>query len=85
MTVPETPPPVPPPLQQDGSGCMVAFLIVLGLVLLLPGLCSLAVLTSLGADSMRAASDAILWLLASAITLGGIALIVLGIRSSMRR
>ena len=80
MTLPETPSPHP-----GRSGCLIAFLIVFGIVLLLPGLCSLAVLTSLGDDSMRAASDAILWLLALALTLGGVALIVIGIRTSLRR
>jgi hypothetical protein len=84
MTIPEAPPPVPPPRQQ-ANGCLIAFLIVLGIVLLLPGLCSLAVLTSMGESSMRASSDAILWVLAFAITLGGIALIVLGVRNSLRR
>jgi hypothetical protein len=84
MSIPETPPPAPPPPPQGASGCMIAFLIVLGIVLLLPGLCSLAVLSSLGGN-VRDAGDAILWGLAFAITLGGIALIVLGVRSDLRR
>jgi hypothetical protein len=43
----ETPPPgVPPPLSprlppEERSGCVTAILIVIGIILLLPGLCSL--------------------------------------------
>ncbi len=36
---PEPPPGLPPP--QRRSGCLVAFMIVTGLILLLPGLCAL--------------------------------------------
>jgi hypothetical protein len=36
---PEMPPQLPPPPQR--SGCLVAFMIVAGLILLLPGLCAL--------------------------------------------
>jgi len=35
----EPPPPLPAPRQR--SGCLVAFMIVTGLILLLPGLCAL--------------------------------------------
>jgi hypothetical protein len=44
---PSEPPPRPPPPQQR-SGCLVAFMILTGLILLLPGLCALgfAALTS---------------------------------------
>ncbi len=37
---PPSPPESPPPLQQR-SGCLTAFMIVAGLILLLPGLCAL--------------------------------------------
>ena len=40
MSTSEGPPPMPPPPQQR-SGCLVAFMIVTGLILLLPGLCAL--------------------------------------------
>ena len=36
---PDMPPQLPPPQQR--SGCLVAFMIVTGLILLLPGLCAL--------------------------------------------
>ena len=47
---PEMPPGLPPPQQR--SGCLVAFMIVTGLILLLPGLCALgfAELTSSSSD-----------------------------------
>lgn len=39
---PGTPPGVPPrPPAEEGSGCLTAILIVIGIILLLPGLCSL--------------------------------------------
>ena len=41
-TTPETPPPaptrLPPPAQR--SGCLTAFMVIAGLILLLPGLCA---------------------------------------------
>lgn len=40
MSTSDGPPPMPPPPQQR-SGCLVAFMIVTGLILLLPGLCAL--------------------------------------------
>ena len=44
-TIPEPPPASPPrpprPPLQPRSGCLVAFMIVTGLILLLPGLCAL--------------------------------------------
>jgi len=58
-TNPEAPPPPPPepprlPPPQQRSGCLVAFMIVTGLILLLPGLCAIgfgfAELTSSGSD-----------------------------------
>jgi hypothetical protein len=36
---PEPPPPAPPPR----SGCMTAFMVIAGIVLLLPGLCTLLI------------------------------------------
>ena len=38
---PIVPMPPPPPSPQQRSGCLVAFMIVAGLILLLPGLCAL--------------------------------------------
>ena len=37
---PDGPPPPPPP-PQERSGCLTALMIVIGIILLLPGLCSL--------------------------------------------
>jgi drug/metabolite transporter (DMT)-like permease len=53
-TISEPPPRPPPPPPQQRSGCLVAFMIVTGLILLLPGLCALgfglAELTSSSTD-----------------------------------
>jgi hypothetical protein len=38
---PEIPPGPPPRPREESSGCLTAILIVIGIILLLPGLCSL--------------------------------------------
>jgi hypothetical protein len=42
-TVPETPPPAPPQLPPPAqrSGCLTAFMVIAGLIMLLPGLCAI--------------------------------------------
>lgn len=41
-TIPESPPPAPPQLPPPAqrSGCLTAFMVIAGLILLLPGLCA---------------------------------------------
>ena len=78
---PEAPPPLPPP-PQGASGCGMVLLIVIGIVLLLPGLCSIILLANLG--SSVSGPDAVLWLIAFCLAGGGIALIVLAVRNRPR-
>ena len=41
-TIPESPPPSPPlPPREQRSGCLTAFMVLAGIILLLPGLCAL--------------------------------------------
>jgi hypothetical protein len=35
--------PPPPPVPQQRSGCLTAFMVIVGIILLLPGLCALIV------------------------------------------
>jgi hypothetical protein len=42
-TTPELPPPLPP---QQRDGCLTALMIIIGIILLLPGLCSLVFIFS---------------------------------------
>jgi len=52
--VPLQPPPIPPGLRppEQRSGCATAFMVVVGIVLLLPGLCAVII----GAASLSGAS-----------------------------
>jgi hypothetical protein len=81
MSVPTTPPPSEPPTQPTYNrlgGCAVAFLILIGVVLLLPGLCSLGFMVAMGGGN---GPLPLLWLLTFAIAAGGIALIRYAIRN----
>ncbi|MGO4716925.1 hypothetical protein [Bradyrhizobium sp. 2TAF24] len=42
MSTPDTPPPAQPP-QPARSGCLTAIMVIAGIIMLLPGLCSLVV------------------------------------------
>lgn len=80
MTIPEpSPQSVPPPRPQGIGGCLAAFLVLIGFVLLLPGICSLLFM---GAGGLKIGTDiAGLILLTFLIAAGGIALIVFAIRN----
>ena len=41
MSVTPEPPPIPPPPPAQQNGCLTGFLILVGCILLLPGLCAL--------------------------------------------
>jgi hypothetical protein len=72
-------PPLPPPRPQGMGGCLSAILVLVGVVLLLPGICSLLFMTASG---MRIGGDiAGLILLTFVISAGGIALIVYAARN----
>ena len=76
-TIPPSPaePPPPLPAPQQRSGCLVAFMIVTGLILLLPGLCAL--LFGFGVLSESKADPSILFLilLGLAVCFAGVMLI----------
>lgn len=73
---PQAPNPTPP---RERSGAGVIVLIVIGGVLLLPGLCSLWFMFAFGGLS-DAGPLLGLWLICVAISIGGIALIVHALR-----
>lgn len=78
MTIPEPSLPVPAPRPQGIGGCLATFLVLLGIVLLLPGVCSLVFMfAGVGADG----GIAILWLISFVIGAGAIALISYAIRN----
>ena len=79
MTVPEPDlPAVPPPRPQGIGGCLAAFLVLVGIVLLLPGVCSLLFMfAGVGADG----GVVVLWLISFVIGAGAIALISYAIRN----
>ena len=80
MTFPEpTPPPVSPPPQGIG-GCLSVFLVLVGIVLLLPGICSL-IFIGLGGLGGGNGSIGGLWLLTFLVAAGGIALIMFAVRN----
>ena len=79
MSVPEFPGgrEVPP---RTAGGCATAFIALLGVVLLLPGLCSLFFLVSLWPDGARSGGLIGLWLFTFLIAALGIVLIRYAIR-----
>lgn len=78
MTIPEPSLPVPPPRPRGIGGCLAAFLVLVGIVLLLPGVCSLVFMfAGVGPDG----GIAVLWLISFVIGAGAIALISYAIRN----
>ena len=76
MTEPEIPPP-------GNCGCGTVLLVILGIVLLLPGLCSLVFIVALKSDGMRNIGNASitqLWFTTFLVAAGGIWLIVYAVR-----
>ena len=78
-TIPEPP---PPPAQR--SGCLTAFMILAGLILLLPGLC--AVIFGVGELSSSSTDPVIMALVTVGLILGGlgIGMIWTAIRGRLR-
>ncbi len=69
---PASPPPSPPPPSQR-NGCLQALAILVGIVLLLPGLCAIILI---GVEPRTLATDDLQFLLAMlAVGAGGVALI----------
>jgi len=73
---PETPPPLPP--KQGLGGCAMVFLVLVGVVLLLPGLCSLISMAAFGAGD---GALVLIYLLTFGIAAGGIMLIRFAVRN----
>ncbi|AWM04340.1 hypothetical protein [Bradyrhizobium amphicarpaeae] len=75
----DTPPPVLPPLPTPDharSGCLTAFMVIAGVILLLPGLCALVFGGISVSDSGQIASDiAPFVFLGLVVGIGGVALI----------
>jgi hypothetical protein len=77
---PLAPPPVPPPPR---SGCLTAFMVIVGFVLLLPGVCVLAV-TNLYSDPLFGSVFGSVAIVASIVGIGGITLIWRALRGPRR-
>jgi uncharacterized membrane protein HdeD (DUF308 family) len=79
MSESATPPPLPPPAAPPRDGCLTAIMVIVGIILLLPGLCALI----FAAGSLGSRSDsgfAPLILLGLLVGAGGVALIRFAIR-----
>jgi hypothetical protein len=80
MSVPEVAPSGMPPLppKRGLGGCAMVFLVLIGVVLLLPGLCSLVSMGFFGAGD---GALVLIYLVTFAIAAGGIVLIRYAIRN----
>jgi len=78
MTEPQIPGASPP--REPLSRAAVILFLVVGVVLLLPGLCALFFMSQASPNDFRAGPLAGLWLICLAISAGGIALIVRALR-----
>jgi len=80
MSIPATPPPESTPPRRHLGPLLMVLLILVGIVLLLPGLCSL-VFIGLSVGSSSVGPLGALWLICFLISAGGVALIVYAIRN----
>ena len=79
---PESPPALPPRQPSgEGSGCLTAILIVIGIILLLPGLCSLIFVFG---GLIKSAGDVQFVAVCMMVGAGGVALIWWAIRGRAR-
>ena len=84
-TIPESPPPPPQlPRREQRSGCLTAIMVIVGLILLLPGLC--AVIFGVGELSSSSTDPLIMALVTVGLILGGlgIGMIWTAIRGRLR-
>ena len=84
MSVPDTPrpePPLPAPANAGLGGCLVALLVLIGIVLLLPGICSLLFMVPFLLGQVPVGDWVITWLITFVIAAGGIALIRYALRN----
>ena len=82
MSDPNSPPPVPvrPSVPPPRSGCLTAFMVIAGIILLLPGLCALVFGVGSMTNSHLEPALMVLVLFGLMVGAGGIALIVAAIR-----
>ena len=75
MSAPETPPSETAPPRRHLGPVLMVLLVLIGIVLLLPGLCSLAFIVASAGSSSSSSPLPLLWLLTFGIAAGGIVLI----------
>jgi len=76
------PSPPPEPVLTPNGGCATVLMLLAGIIMLLPGLCSLAfIVTDSGGNLTRDSSIVALWIICLAISAAGIFLI----RAAVRR
>jgi hypothetical protein len=80
MSVP--PAPKPPRPQRRLHPLLAIVMVLMGIVLLLPGLCSLAVIVLYARDLDGLAPMVVLWLITFAVAAGGIAFIRYAVRAA---
>ena len=73
----EQPPDIASPSKHRRSPVVAAIMVIVGIVLLLPGVCSLFFMVNMGSD---AGVIGLLWLICFLVSAGGIALIVKAFR-----
>ena len=76
---PSIPPPPPPPQPEDRNGCLTALMVVICIILLLPGLCSLLFVFG---GLVKSAEDVQFVVALGLVGCGGIVLIWWAIRGS---
>ncbi len=81
MSLPEAPPPEAPPPRRHLGAVLMVFLILVGIVLLLPGLCSLGFMVLSAGSSSSSSPLPLLWFLTFGIAAGGVVLIRYAIRN----
>jgi len=77
---PIPPPPAPPPERPPRNGAVSVLMVIGGVILLLPGLCSLFFIVMLGSNTGSVGPLGALWLICFIISAGGIAMLVRAFR-----
>jgi hypothetical protein len=72
--------PAPTPPASGRSGCAVALMIVAGIILLLPGICALAIIAPDPKEALNDSTSVMALLSFLLIAAGGVALIVFAVR-----
>jgi hypothetical protein len=80
MSVPDAPQPAAPQPPSRRRGCLAVLLALLGIVLMLPGICSLVLVVGFGVSGTIPASIVGIWMVSFLLAAAGIALIVSVVR-----